>query len=91
MSNDGTTADGVARHVALSFPSSETVMDVRQELQTLIESELKFSLEFDGRGVLIWVGDYLRESTAVASVATLEEAVKWLLEHGSKLPCPDPV
>ncbi len=66
-------------------------MDVRQELQTLIESELKFSLEFDGRGVLIWVGDYLRQSTAVASVATLEDAVTWLLEHARKLPCPDPV
>ena len=56
-------------------------MDVQREIQVLLERGLKFSIEIDGRGVLIWVGDYLRQSGAAVSVGTLDQAVEWLQHH----------
>lgn len=58
-------------------------MDVQQEIQALVASGLKFSIEIDGRSVLIWVGDYLRQSGAAATVASLEQAVEWLHRHAA--------
>ncbi len=57
-------------------------MDVQREIQSLIESGLKFSIEVNGRSVLVWVGDYVRQSGAAATVASLEQAVEWLHLNG---------
>lgn len=58
-------------------------MDVQHEIQTLLASGLKFSIEIDGRSVVVWVGDYLRQSGAAATVASLEQAVEWLHRHAA--------
>jgi hypothetical protein len=56
-------------------------MDIQQEIQSLIASGLKFSIELKGSVVRVWMGDYLRQSTATATVASLEQAVTWLQMH----------
>lgn len=58
-------------------------MDVHQEIQSLLTQGLKFSIELDGRSVLVWVGDYLRQSRAAATVSSLEQAVEWLQHHAA--------
>ncbi len=56
-------------------------MDVKREIQALIESGLKFSIEMTGGAIRLWVGDYVRNGAAVATVASLEQAVEWLQRH----------
>lgn len=60
----------------------EVQMDVKREIQALIEGGLKFSIEMTGGPIRLWVGDYARDATAVATVASLEQAVEWLQRHG---------
>jgi len=56
-------------------------MDVRREIQALIDCGLRFSIEVTGPAVLIWVGNYLGDRAAAAKVASIEQAVQWLQTH----------
>ncbi len=57
-------------------------MDIKQELQLLVESGLRFSIEMNGRAVLVWVGDYLRQRGGAAETfASFEQAVQWLRQY----------
>ncbi len=53
-------------------------MDIERELGLLLRSGLNFSIEVDGRSVLVWVGDYLKTHVAATSVASVDQAVEWL-------------
>lgn len=57
-------------------------MDVYREIQSLLESGLRFSIELNGRSVQVWVGDYLREHAAAYACGTLDQAVLWLRQDG---------
>jgi hypothetical protein len=57
-------------------------MDVQQELQSLVASGLRFSIEMNGCAVLVWVGDYLRQRGAAATLSSFDQAIEWLRRHG---------
>jgi hypothetical protein len=55
-------------------------LDVYREIQSLLASGLRFTIEINGQSVIVKVGDYLRHDMTETTVATLEEAVRWLGE-----------
>lgn len=56
-------------------------MNIQRELQALVDSGLRFSIELDGREVIVRLGDYLRERGMATTVRSFEQAVEWLQEH----------
>lgn len=55
-------------------------MDVHREMQLLLASGMRFTIEINGQLVIVKVGDYLRHDMTETTVASLEEAVRWLRE-----------
>jgi hypothetical protein len=53
-------------------------MDIKQDLDTLLNSGLTFSIEIKPGAVWIWVGPYLKTTTPTATVASMEQAITWL-------------
>ena len=53
-------------------------MDIKQDLDSLLNSGLTFSIEIKPGAVWIWVGPYLKTATPTATVASMEQAITWL-------------
>jgi hypothetical protein len=56
-------------------------MDIRQVLAACVETGLRFSIELDGRSVVVKLGDYLRQQTGGITFDSFDEAVDWLRRH----------
>jgi hypothetical protein len=53
-------------------------MDIRKEMKALLDGGLQFSIELDGRDVVVRFGDYLRQQTTRVIFSSFEDAVRWL-------------
>ena len=53
--------------------------DVHAEIDRLERDGVRFSIAMSGDGFVVRVGDYLNGPTSSRHVATVEEAVRWVL------------
>lgn len=53
-------------------------MNVSHELQALMDTGLRFTIEIREAAVIVRVGNYLRQECPQATVETIEQAVDWL-------------
>lgn len=58
-------------------------MDIQQEIQSLLERGLRFSIETNGVAVSVWVGDYVRQQAAAVTLTSIEQAIDWLRRYGT--------
>jgi hypothetical protein len=53
-------------------------MDISRDLQDLLKTEWRFSLEIRESAVFVWVGDYAHRIAADAVFPSMDEAIEWL-------------
>lgn len=53
-------------------------MNISDELQALMNTGLRFTIEICGGVVNVRVGNYLRQECPHATVETIEQAIDWL-------------
>ena len=56
-------------------------MDIQREMQALLTSDVPFSIELQGRRVVVRMGDYLHTSAHMGTFTSFEQALHWLHEQ----------
>jgi hypothetical protein len=57
-------------------------MDIQREMASLVDSGARFTIELNGKTVVVRVGDYLRQQTTAVIFLSFDDAVHWLHRHG---------
>ena len=53
-------------------------MDIKRELDRLLSTGLRFTIELKGTDVIVLIGDYVRRGRPSTTVGSVEEAIDWL-------------